>query len=183
MPLIKCPECGHDVSSEAKFCPNCGYPIKEDKTNYDKKSNPISNDWTKKYYNRKTKLKTIGIIVGIILFILGVISSIGGFIAPFDFMFLPFLGFPMFGAGIMIIFSSITFTLATKIVVKEVDGYTILVKTCFQTIVVIDDQVIVEGTTNRYIDFNLPNGKKMYVQLGVNDRSIYIGEGENKPLF
>lgn len=29
MALIKCPECGHDVSSEAKNCPNCGYPIAE----------------------------------------------------------------------------------------------------------------------------------------------------------
>ena len=27
MSLIKCPECGHDVSSEATKCPNCGYPI------------------------------------------------------------------------------------------------------------------------------------------------------------
>lgn len=29
MALIKCPECGHEVSSEAKNCPNCGYPIAE----------------------------------------------------------------------------------------------------------------------------------------------------------
>ena len=27
MSLIKCPECGHDVSSEAANCPNCGYPM------------------------------------------------------------------------------------------------------------------------------------------------------------
>ena len=27
MSLIKCPECGHDVSSEATHCPHCGYPI------------------------------------------------------------------------------------------------------------------------------------------------------------
>lgn len=27
MSLIKCPECGHDVSSEATHCPNCGHPI------------------------------------------------------------------------------------------------------------------------------------------------------------
>ena len=26
--LIKCPECGKDVSSEAVSCPRCGYPIK-----------------------------------------------------------------------------------------------------------------------------------------------------------
>jgi uncharacterized OB-fold protein len=28
MALIKCPECGRQVSSQASACPNCGYPIK-----------------------------------------------------------------------------------------------------------------------------------------------------------
>lgn len=28
MALIKCKECGHDVSSEASQCPNCGFPVK-----------------------------------------------------------------------------------------------------------------------------------------------------------
>lgn len=27
MALIKCPECGKEVSNVAKLCPNCGYPI------------------------------------------------------------------------------------------------------------------------------------------------------------
>lgn len=29
MALIKCPECGHDISSKAKVCIHCGYPIEE----------------------------------------------------------------------------------------------------------------------------------------------------------
>lgn len=29
MALIKCPECGKDVSSSARACPNCGHPIAE----------------------------------------------------------------------------------------------------------------------------------------------------------
>ena len=29
--IIKCPECGKDVSSEAEACPFCGYPIKNPK--------------------------------------------------------------------------------------------------------------------------------------------------------
>lgn len=28
MALIKCPECGHEVSSAAFSCPNCGFPLK-----------------------------------------------------------------------------------------------------------------------------------------------------------
>lgn len=31
MPLIKCPECGHDVSDTAASCPSCGYGIKKAK--------------------------------------------------------------------------------------------------------------------------------------------------------
>ncbi|OGC00106.1 hypothetical protein A2V82_16330 [candidate division KSB1 bacterium RBG_16_48_16] len=27
MPLIKCPECGKDVSDKAPTCPNCAYPL------------------------------------------------------------------------------------------------------------------------------------------------------------
>lgn len=29
--IIKCPECGKDVSSEAKACPFCGYPINKNR--------------------------------------------------------------------------------------------------------------------------------------------------------
>lgn len=29
MALIKCPECGNDVSTEASACPKCGFPIRE----------------------------------------------------------------------------------------------------------------------------------------------------------
>ena len=27
MAIIKCPECGNNISDKAKTCPNCGYPI------------------------------------------------------------------------------------------------------------------------------------------------------------
>ena len=30
MALIKCPECGREVSDKALSCPNCGYPISQD---------------------------------------------------------------------------------------------------------------------------------------------------------
>lgn len=28
MALMKCPECGHMVSTQAASCPSCGYPLK-----------------------------------------------------------------------------------------------------------------------------------------------------------
>lgn len=49
MAMIKCPECGQEISSEVKCCPNCGFPIKK---------------------NRKLPVKTIGIVSFILILIL-----------------------------------------------------------------------------------------------------------------
>lgn len=37
MALIKCPECGKEISNTAKSCPNCGYRIKRQKNNVKRK--------------------------------------------------------------------------------------------------------------------------------------------------
>ena len=57
--IIKCKECGGDVSDQSVTCPHCGYPMKSDtKTNDCLKINPKS-DWTHrqqtKCCNRKSK--------------------------------------------------------------------------------------------------------------------------------
>lgn len=39
MALIKCPECGKDISDQADFCPNCGYSLEGDK----RKKSEVSN--------------------------------------------------------------------------------------------------------------------------------------------
>lgn len=42
MEIIKCPECGNDVSGQVKTCPYCGYEIlKEDKPIEEKHDLPI----------------------------------------------------------------------------------------------------------------------------------------------
>ena len=38
MALIKCPECGKEISDKAKSCPKCGYPINYDDQLYDDES-------------------------------------------------------------------------------------------------------------------------------------------------
>ena len=41
MALIKCPECGNEISDTAEQCIHCGYRIKKDENNSDKnKVNP-----------------------------------------------------------------------------------------------------------------------------------------------
>ena len=41
--LIKCPECGKEVSDKSPHCIHCGYPIKEIKSNSEDNLNSITN--------------------------------------------------------------------------------------------------------------------------------------------
>ena len=34
MAIIKCPECGKDVSTAAEACPHCGYPFKKQSSQF-----------------------------------------------------------------------------------------------------------------------------------------------------
>ena len=44
MALIKCPECGKEVSDKAKACPNCGCPIEETNPNGEIKIKFLKSD-------------------------------------------------------------------------------------------------------------------------------------------
>jgi len=39
MALINCPECGKQISDQAKNCPDCGYPINSEVIIVDKRNN------------------------------------------------------------------------------------------------------------------------------------------------
>ncbi len=43
MSLIKCIECGKEISSSAKVCPNCGYPIEKNNINFEVLKSPYDN--------------------------------------------------------------------------------------------------------------------------------------------
>lgn len=79
MALVKCPECGRDVSSEAASCPNCGHPIKSgaSKQKVDYKSMPTyyTGKATKKQ-KRKNVFLTSFFIILTILFFLYVVGSV-----------------------------------------------------------------------------------------------------------
>lgn len=61
MALIKCPECGHDVSDKAESCPNCGYKISE-KTGND------TYEPQKQNKSKKTILGVMLLMISISLF-------------------------------------------------------------------------------------------------------------------
>lgn len=46
MALIKCPECGKELSDTVKFCPNCGYKLK----GINRKFSQISKSTKKRFF-------------------------------------------------------------------------------------------------------------------------------------
>ena len=70
MALIKCPECGKEISDKADKCINCGYPI----ANQSKKFNPVVNHRNSNKYSQRniiviSLLSVVIIVVGVILFL------------------------------------------------------------------------------------------------------------------
>ena len=48
MALIKCPECGKEISDKAKVCIHCGYPLNEQKEDfYIKRTSLLDEDTLK----------------------------------------------------------------------------------------------------------------------------------------
>ena len=76
MALIKCNECGKEISDKAKTCPNCGCPIEEIKIKEKVKSKKTFEELSKEEkqlvytkYRNKTDGKKLGLVIGLIAFI------------------------------------------------------------------------------------------------------------------
>lgn len=71
MALIKCPECGHDVSDKADICANCGFKIKDTENLYElskQKEDEINQEQNEKNETKNTILSVIITVVVIVLF-------------------------------------------------------------------------------------------------------------------
>ena len=68
MSLIKCPECGKEISDIAESCPNCGYPIKR-KLN---SNSSIKLNEVNKKNHKKSEMQTARLIVSIIMLVLSI---------------------------------------------------------------------------------------------------------------
>lgn len=64
MALIKCPECGQQISDKANVCPNCGHPIA-----YENAKENMNSFFKQKW------VKAVGIIIAIVI-IIRIIGSI-----------------------------------------------------------------------------------------------------------
>ena len=74
MALIKCKECGHEISDKASVCPNCGAPLVIDETIEEEVLSevPQKEKWWKKYFTRKILL-----LICILIAMVGFVCSIG----------------------------------------------------------------------------------------------------------
>lgn len=80
MALVKCPDCGKEVSDKAGKCPNCGFPIEETKGAFVKEINMVENSQNldvseenitktnvRKSLSKKTIISIILVIVALII--------------------------------------------------------------------------------------------------------------------
>lgn len=69
MAIIKCPECGRDVSDKAAYCPNCGYPVELINTDSDDMSSTINPADSASNCGKSKSKKKAWVIVGISLLV------------------------------------------------------------------------------------------------------------------
>ncbi len=76
MALIKCPECGNEISDKASACPSCGYPI--NKSNLDQSEQQNSKTITNTENNtKKTKRNIIlAVVLGILILVVIMVITV-----------------------------------------------------------------------------------------------------------
>ena len=174
MALIKCPECGKDVSTAAANCPHCGFPLNKEVVNVEEKVTvkdnpaPINSVWVNSYKNKCNTVKItwtlIFVLVLIILIIVGSASFSGRGSGAAFFILLAF-GFLSLAAMLVVLIGWKTRT-------RIYDGYTILVYSGFRSYLIIENNL--QDTGTRFLDGYLPNGKKVHAAIAVWDGAIRI---------
>lgn len=86
MSMMKCPECGRDISDLAEKCPHCGFPMKPNSTNNISSTSPFPQQPNTSKLNidyPKQKNSVLGILA-LIFSILGCTFIIGAILAIVD---------------------------------------------------------------------------------------------------
>lgn len=188
MALLNCPECGHDVSSEASTCPNCGFPIQKN-LNTTTNPDPLDEKWLEKYKKKpfKTKINlaifnAVSLVLFIVFFTLLVEDKekyvyFDGTVDYFDKTIWSMLTYLFF---IILLFSFISFILSlfmvkTKIV--NIDGYNV-VAYCgfFKSSLIVENNVIDSFVSSSFhgndVFAKLPNGKTILAKFSSGTASI-----------
>lgn len=90
MALIKCTECGKDISSKAISCPNCGNPISSlNSAELDK--DVVTIQLTQKKWKKHKLISTTLLIIGFIMIMNGLAENSAFAIYGFFLVFIGFL--------------------------------------------------------------------------------------------
>ncbi len=73
MPLVKCSDCGHEISDQAPACINCGRPIRPDPA--DQKGKKVVTELTSKNIKSVQAVGALLVVVGGFLFFKSTESS------------------------------------------------------------------------------------------------------------
>ncbi len=201
MALIKCPECGKDVSTAANSCPHCGYPLKKGNKPKAKTTssfqNPINSSWVLKWKKKVTKIKVVCTLI-FVACVIGLVASL--LLLTNDTEVVEHSWGPSYDAkNIHVVFTSIfgflsffTFILwlaaliSCRVRTRQYDGYTILVYIGFKNILIVEDVIQDSGYINRYLYGHLPNQKQVWASISIWDGSVKMGigyEGDEKQIL
>ncbi|MEG2458174.1 MAG: zinc ribbon domain-containing protein [Bacilli bacterium] len=192
MSIIKCPECGKEISTSATTCPHCGYPLTTPTTVVI--NNTIANaDWVKKWKNKALSIKIItGIIAALFLAFLAtsivfyILNSGNSFNDSFvsnvssKFLYFSLIGVSAMGTLITVALF-ITSLIRVRVKVKEYDGSIICVYTGgINNYLLIDNVEQYSCGPYRYVGYlygSLPNSKrKVTVTIKISDMTIAISD-------
>ena len=176
MALIKCPECGKEVSTSAETCPHCGFPIKQDLVKQQRVGpKPLNSSWLESWKKAPARRKwalTFVYFVNVLVFFVFLLTGLS-----YD------EGFPLWSTigiyitGFISIFT-FSFWIAGFICLKSkttnVDGYNVIaIAGIFHNYLVIENYVC-ERLHNRHLDGTLPNGRRVEADFAFWDSSIRI---------
>ena len=173
MALIRCPECGQSVSSEAPACPHCGYPIKSfssevelnKETIVENTVQPLDSAWLDAYKSKPAIYKTILTLIFLINVVLVVCLLVGGlYFVGVIFGFLSFFTFFIWIVGLICI--------KTK-TIEESGYHAIAISGVFRNSLVVEN-VVQEIGNNRHLDGKFPNGKHVWADFSIWDSDITI---------
>ncbi len=174
MALIKCPECGGNVSTEASSCPHCGYPLS--KLSYAEVSDtstpkPKSTEWTEIWRKKVIKIRVILFIVTILLFAPSIVGlACQNYSLAAAALLIPVISFSLWLASLI----------SCHVRTRIFDGYTILVYCGFFGNALIIEGDVMDSGHGRYFNGKLPNGRTVRTGISFWDSAVKIDDGEEK---
>ena len=176
MALIKCPECGNDVSTSADACPHCGFPMKNKQPDEPKEyAKPLDDSWMETWKGKPGRSKialTIVYFINLLFILLFVLLGLGigagfpawAYVGIMVFAFISIFTFSFWIAGFICL----------KYKVINCDGYNaIAIAGVWSNYLVIENKIF-EKAHNRHLDGNLPNGKHVKADFAFWDSSIRL---------